>query len=705
MSTLTSHRMLIALCLSAAFAIAQPPEHDREKGRPGGRQVRQQESGQTPAQAQPERSRRVDAASGQGQMQRNVGKPPESNPAGQPQRNPGGFDRNANRQPGVERQPGMNTGQPQRNPGGFDRNANRQPGVERQPGMNTGQPQRNPGGFDRNANRQPGVERQPGMNTGQPQRNPGGFDRNANRQPGVERQPGMNTGQPQRNPGGFDRNANRQPGVERQPGMNTGQPQRNPGGFDRNANRQPGINANQPRQSGPNDRFAAQPRAPRATITRNQQGRIETYRGRTGSEVRYQPDGRVGLVRRGGTTIQRGAGDSRRIVVHRPDRSMIVTNHRGHGFVQRPFAYQGHSFVNRTYFLRGRAYNRYYTPYSYRGFTLNSYVPNRYYNSGFYSWFRLPWMVPVQFSWGWYREPWFAHFRGYFNPYPSYISPAYWLTDFILAARLADAYTELGDRPPLSGAVMLSPAVKQQIALEVERQLAVEQQEAQAIARNELPDPQAGFPHMLTDNNAHVFVVAYSLNVNDTAGRPCSLVRGDVFRMRQAPPEGAPAAYVEVIASQPGSCRVGNHVSVSIEDLQDTYNNMRESIAEGLEDLRSRAGQQGVPPLPSGLAAPPRSASFVSAAPPPESGIAEQLSAEVQAADRIEQETVAEAVQAEQNPAEAASTITITLGLTPEQVIQLLGSPKQVVTLGNKQIFIYPQMKITFLGGRVTDVE
>lgn len=153
------------------------------------------------------------------------------------------------------------------------------------------------------------------------------------------------------------------------------------------------------------------------------------------------------------------------------------------------------------------------------------------------------------------------------------------------------------------------------------------------------------------------------------------------------------------------SCRVGNQVSVSIEDLQDTYNNMRESIAEGLEDLRSRAGQQGVPPLPAGLTAPPKAASFVSAAPPPETGVAEQLSAEVQAAERIEQETVAEASQAEQNPAETASTITITLGLTPEQVIQLLGSPKQVVTLGTKQIFIYPQMKITFLGGRVTDVE
>jgi len=253
--------------------------------------------------------------------------------------------------------------------------------------------------------------------------------------------------------------------------------------------------------------------------------------------------------------------------------------------------------------------------------------------------------------------------------------------------------------------VRLTPTVKQYIAAEVEQQLASEQAEADALARNELPDPQAGFPRMLSDNNSHVFVVAYTLSVNDNTGHACNLLRGDVFRLPQAPPQGASAAYVEVIASQPGSCRVGTTVAVGIEDLQDTYNQMRESISQGIEELRARAGQQGVPPLPPGVGTAPKTAAFAAAAPPPDMQVAEQLTTEVQAADQLELEATAEASEAERNPAATTQTVTITLGLSPEHVIQLIGNPTQVVTLGNKQIFIYPQMKITFLGGKVTDVQ
>lgn len=51
------------------------------------------------------------------------------------------------------------------------------------------------------------------------------------------------------------------------------------------------------------------------------------------------------------------------------------------------------------------------------------------------------------------------------------------------------------------------------------------------------------------------------------------------------------------------------------------------------------------------------------------------------------------------------STPTITQGQTPEQVTAVMGAPKQIIDLGSKKIYKYPDMKITFIDGKVSDVE
>jgi hypothetical protein len=98
---------------------------------------------------------------------------------------------------------------------------------------------------------------------------------------------------------------------------------------------------------------------------------------------------------------------------------------------------------------------------------------------------------------------------------------------------------------------------------------------------------------------------------------------------------------------------------------------------------------------------------FLVAAPPPDAQVAAELTEQVQAADRLERDVTNEAVQEknDQVTGETAAPITISLGQTTDQVIALLGNPKRIVNLGNKQIYIYADMKITFLGGRVSDVE
>jgi hypothetical protein len=56
----------------------------------------------------------------------------------------------------------------------------------------------------------------------------------------------------------------------------------------------------------------------------------------------------------------------------------------------------------------------------------------------------------------------------------------------------------------------------------------------------------------------------------------------------------------------------------------------------------------------------------------------------------------------EQAPAEPAS---VDKGMSPDQVQAALGKPDKIVNLGTKQIYVYKDLKVTFLNGKVSDVQ
>ena len=58
--------------------------------------------------------------------------------------------------------------------------------------------------------------------------------------------------------------------------------------------------------------------------------------------------------------------------------------------------------------------------------------------------------------------------------------------------------------------------------------------------------------------------------------------------------------------------------------------------------------------------------------------------------------------QAEQPQAEPQS---IEKGMTTDQVEAAMGKPEKKVTLGTKQIYVYKDLKVTFLNGKVSDVQ
>ena len=57
-----------------------------------------------------------------------------------------------------------------------------------------------------------------------------------------------------------------------------------------------------------------------------------------------------------------------------------------------------------------------------------------------------------------------------------------------------------------------------------------------------------------------------------------------------------------------------------------------------------------------------------------------------------------------ESEAAARETKTISLGQTPETVERIVGRPNKVINLGEKLIYIYDDIKVTFVEGKITDV-
>ena len=53
----------------------------------------------------------------------------------------------------------------------------------------------------------------------------------------------------------------------------------------------------------------------------------------------------------------------------------------------------------------------------------------------------------------------------------------------------------------------------------------------------------------------------------------------------------------------------------------------------------------------------------------------------------------------------AANTKTVQLGQTPEEVRAILGAPDNVIKLGPKEVFVYKNLKVIFIDGKVSDVQ
>jgi len=162
-----------------------------------------------------------------------------------------------------------------------------------------------------------------------------------------------------------------------------------------------------------------------------------------GNLMQIGPGGTVRQLRspQNNMAIRYGMNGSRQIRVDHPDGSRIVLASRGLPYVQKPWNFGSRTYDHRTYVDNGQLTHQFYRPYHFGGATLDAYAPQRYYSQDYYKWVGTQQLwTPPAWSYTTKQEPWYTHYQGYFTPQPSYASPVYWLTDFVLATSLFEAY-------------------------------------------------------------------------------------------------------------------------------------------------------------------------------------------------------------------------------------------------------------------------
>jgi hypothetical protein len=332
-----------------------------------------------------------------------------------------------------------------------------------------------------------------------------------------------------------------------------------------------------------------------------------------GVKANFRPDGTISAVHTPNMNINYAANGVRRVETVRPDHSALVSTGPHHGYLQRTVVVNNRTVVQRTYVVNNTTYVRAYSTYAYRGVVLEHFVPAVYYAPAFYGWVYYPWPRAVVYPWGFYSATWYVNGGGYFTPAPVYPTPTLWLTDYSLAQTLGNAYQ---DRPataaPAGGIAAqsttpISPETKQLLAAEVQEIVAAENKAASD------PNPESNIAGDLPDLVKHkrsVYVVASNLDVTSESGE-CGLTPGDIVEMEAPLPQDALTADVRVMSSKRMDCPVSSMISVSLEQLQEMHNDLRQKVDEGMKVLQAGQGSGVIPAAPSDAIAPPPRPSYL----------------------------------------------------------------------------------------------
>ena len=280
-----------------------------------------------------------------------------------------------------------------------------------------------------------------------------------------------------------------------------------------------------------------------------------------------------------------------------------------------------------------------------------------------------------------------------------------------------------GQQQQMVGAVAITPEIKQLIAEEVQRQIALEMAEAKAqqasqnpVAQNTSAPLDAGFSgiaKILADRVPHIFLSSADIDVATTTGQDCQVRQGDVLQWNPGGDPNDPMIPLSIMTTTGGGCPRGAVINIGVQDLQEMQNHMRATIDLGLSEMQKKQGQGGLPAIPPSVPVSTTNADFVSAAPQPDPNDAGQLRQFSQEAVQIEQAVVSEMSQpaggapGQQQPNGGVTQVEeLQPGMTISQVIQMKGNPSAPpTTFGTKTILQYPTVKLTFIDGKLSDIQ
>jgi hypothetical protein len=427
-------------------------------------------------------------------------------------------------------------------------------------------------------------------------------------------------------------------------------------------NRGQGTNANNRTQGGANNRgqAGANNRGQAGTNNRggNANNRGPGAKGGPGGANRHQPagtrqvamkngghatfrkDGHVRSIQtKNGMRVNHGVHGGRRVEGMHNGRRVVAMGRHG-GYSQRAYYnHGGRAYVQRTYYVGGTRYAYAYHSYYYGGYPYYGYAPAYYYGPAYYGWAYNPWPAPVYYNWGWAGQPWYGYYGPYWNPYPSYPTAAFWLTDYLIAANLRAAYeasaaAESGELVPpaiqnasseeiaalwstdpliaakleatygpfMLGAAagkgsgtQMSPEVKQALADQMKQEIAAEQAAAKGGQKESKGDDEV--PAAL-DPKTRFFVVSSDLDATTSEGEECSLSSGDVIERTSTEADDDHMVDATVKSSKKDDCAIGASVGVETGDLQEMHNHLRETMDQGLKTLAEKQGKDGIPKAP-----------------------------------------------------------------------------------------------------------
>jgi len=403
----------------------------------------------------------------------------------------------------------------------------------------------------------------------------------------------------------------------------------------------------------------------------------QTHTTSKGNTVQTRANGSVRSVSGHGVTVSRGLNGQRRVVSSHNGRTTVAYGRHG-GYTQRAYYRSGgREYVQRTYFYGGHSYAYAYRSYYWGGYPYYGFAPAFYWGPAYYGWVYNPWPAPVYYGWGWAGAPWFGFYGAYWAPYPVYPSAAFWLTDFYLSAALQAAYAaqtdaaaaggdngnlvppQFGDESsdviaslatsdplvaanlssiygsnayllntgaPAGNAPALTKEIKDAIAEEIKGQVAAEK----TAAGNKGGGNDNG-PPAAVDPNIRYFVVANDEDLTTVDGTECTLTGADVVYRSSDQPDNDHMVNAVVKASRKGECAVGATVAISVDDLQDMYNNMRQSMSKGMKEMADNSGKNGLPKAPD-----TSTTSGEVPAPTPDSNVQADLNQAQQSADQAE---------------------------------------------------------------------